>query len=153
LFVCFCFCWFCFVCLSYFFWSLHCRSFFHLHHLVTCLIFQSFCIYGIIFQLPNAYLSMFIIYCIELTLSLNFGNWHCLSIFKRFIYICNEVYAKKGFMQQRFLKNNANNISRYVKLTLHYIHTQMEFKHTVQTDEMYQEDEDIWFTLTKCKFK
>ena len=112
-----------FISLSYFFWPLHCRSFFHLHHLVTCLIFQSFCMYGIIFQLPNAYLSMFVIYCIESTLSLIFGNWHWLLIFKRFIYICNEVYAKKGF-----LKNNENNISRYVKLTLHYIHTQMEFQ-------------------------
>ena len=117
-----------FISLSYFFGPLHCRSFFHLHHLVTCLIFQSFCMYGIIFQLPNAYLSMFVIYCIESTLSLIFGNWHWLLIFKRFIYICNEVYAEKGFMQQRFLKNNENNISRYVKLTLHYIHTQMEFQ-------------------------
>jgi fucose permease len=53
---------------------------------------------------------------------------HWLLIFKRFIYICNEVYAEKGFMQQRFLKKNKNNISRYAKLTLHYIHTQMEFQ-------------------------
>ena len=146
------FCLFCFVCLflllfflSYFFLTLHCRSFFHLHHQVTCLIFQSFYMYGnrIIFELSNAYLSRFVIYCIEPTLRLIFGHWHCLSIFKRFIYICNEVHAEKGFMQQRFLKNNENNISRYVKLTLHYIHTQMEFQVRVRLIRHYYTDGNI----------